>query len=140
MSQETIMLEPDWGIDFGKPPQLEIRFVEVRDDILYVLGVSHSSIKVGDRFRILRQFEPQANVQDTIGNHLAKLDLRVKSITAYHNQLNRVNADMTAGLELTGKWDNLLPVLEKIGWTQSESAGHQWRDTVTESEKLILTK
>jgi len=132
-------LEPDWGFDFGKSPQFEIRFVEMRDDVLYVLGVAHSSIKLNDKFSLLLQFPPQTSIQEMLGETVLKLSLKVKSITAYHNRLNRINADMSAALELTGEWTGLLAQLKSLGWSTDTLNSHQWRD-VTDAEKLILTR
>lgn len=134
------MLEPDWGMDIGKIPQFEIRHIEVRDTILYVLGVAHSSIKIGDRFTKVTRFAPQTNTQDAIGDDIATINVKVQTITAYHNHLNRIHADMTAGLELVGVWNTLLDNLEDIGWDTDKINSHQWQEQMLDSEKLILSK
>lgn len=140
MDFNQVHLEPDWGFDFDKNPQFEIRFVEIRDDSLYVLGVAHSSIKLRDKFNKLVCFPAQANTQDTLGEKLLKVSLKVRVITAYHNRLNRINASMNAALELSGNWDGLLEMLESIGWSTDTLNSHQWQDDVTLNEKLILTR
>lgn len=140
MSKNKTILEPDWGFDICKFPQFEIRHIDVRRDTLFVLGVAHSAIKVGDRFTNISRFAPQENTQDRIGNLLITVNLKVASITAYHQTLNRINADMTAGLELTGNRENILETFHRNGWTIESDKGHQWHESVLESEKLILTQ
>lgn len=140
MTLSKSTLEPDWGYDFGKSPQFEIRYVEEQGDSLYVLGISHSAIKLRDTFTAITRFDPQANPQDRLGETVAEVTLRVQSIMAYHTSLNRLNADMSAGLMLTGDWDGLLDILHDNGWSTSETDSHQWRDTLDQTEKLILTR
>lgn len=137
---QMITLEPDWGVDIDKKPQLEIRYVERRADGLYVLGISHSGIKVGDRFTCLLRFDPSTNVQDRLGDEIAGVSLRVESIMAYHNQLNRVNANMTAALFLSGDAAPLQAALNSLGWSGDGKNHHQWNDTVSDNDKLILTR
>ncbi|MGB7339651.1 MAG: hypothetical protein WBC91_12225 [Phototrophicaceae bacterium] len=140
MKKKKIMIEPDWGMDIGKIPQFEIRHIEVRDTLLYVLGVAHSAIKIGDRFNKVIRFAPQTNTQDALGDEIANINVKVQTITAYHKHLNRINTDMTAGLELVGVWDTLLDALTDAGWVTDYINSHQWREYVLDSEKLILTK
>lgn len=140
MTHKTIKLEPDWGVDFGQSPQLEIRHIEDRKGRLYILGVSHSAIKIGDKLKTLQCFPTYANPQDVIGIDLMTLNLRVISITAYYRQLNRINAGMTVGIELEGNWSNLFSVLCEHGWTMDNNKSHQWCDNLLKTEKLILTR
>ncbi|MEO0597378.1 MAG: hypothetical protein AAF126_14820 [Chloroflexota bacterium] len=136
---QHITLEPDWGFDIGKTPQFEVRFVEKHEDYIFVLGISHSGIKVGDRFKVLRRFNPQENIQDRIGDDLVHISLRVAEIHAYHNQLNRINADMTAALHLVGDAESLQATLDDLGWTGDGRNHHQWNERVSDNDKLILT-
>lgn len=137
---QHITLEPDWGFDIGKTPQFEIRYVEQRERFIFVLGISHSGIKVGDRFKVLRRFDPQDNIQDRMGEDVVHITLRVDAIHAYHNQLNRINADMTAALHLVGDGDSLQTALDDLGWTGDGRNHHQWNTRVSDNHKLILTR
>lgn len=140
MRQATVVLEPDWGLDFGKPPQFEIRMIQEQDGALFVLGVAHSSIKVGDRFHTLQQVPAQQIPDEHHGNALTTVHLRVKSITAFHNALNRANAGMTVALVLTGEWSTLPAVLQAEGWTYAAGQYHQWADAVEMMPKLLLSR
>ncbi len=107
-------IEPDWGMDIGKSPQLEIQTVNVHDGVLHVLGRVVNSIKVGDRFKHVEHSTADASDDEVA---VATVNLRVKSISAYRKNLNRVNAGMSAELQLTGEWDALLDIVDQQGDT-----------------------
>jgi len=140
MQQQTIFLEPDWDLDFGKPPQFELRFVQARTVGLYILGIAHSSIQIGDRFRRVDWYHPQRVPSTRDGMSLAGVRLRVVSLTSFHNVLNRVPAGMNVGIEFSGDATPLLNVLDEQGWLYSAGQYHQWVDQVVAMPKLILTR
>jgi hypothetical protein len=140
MRQNQVILEPNWGLDSGQPPQLEMRFIKRRAGQLYVLGITHSAIALGDTFTKICQYAPHENPQVNAGQALDSVRLKIVSITAYHNQLNRANVDMTVGVLLKGDTYPLLARLGAQNWTNADGQYHQWRDTITATHKLILTR
>ncbi|MEM9953372.1 MAG: hypothetical protein AAF846_17325 [Chloroflexota bacterium] len=139
MQQNQTMLEPDWGFDIGVTPQFELHAVEVRDNQLYITGVSHSSIKLKGRFSKISQFMSHVAIEPTEGNKLATINLKVTSISAYHTQLNRLNSGMQARLACTGDFDTVLETLQTRAW-QFNEATRQWQPSTSNTEKLVLSK
>ncbi|MGJ3237161.1 MAG: hypothetical protein ACFE0Q_00500 [Anaerolineae bacterium] len=128
--RKNVTLEPDWGADFGQPPKFEIQEVKVCETSVYVSGIAHSAIKVGDRFRMVQALIPETNT-------LMIINLRVRAIKAYHNILNRLNAHMVAELELTGDSTSLLALLKQQGWVVTAPNQHQHDEGLN---PLVLTK
>jgi hypothetical protein len=131
------MLEPDWSLAFGKTPEIEIRFLRETNAHLYVLGISHSDIRVGDRLKSVYRYAP--GTQDD-REQLATLSLTVESIAAFHNHLNRVPADMTTALLLSGDYAPLLYLVERLDWVNAQGTYHQWSDRVTTMPRLTLAQ
>jgi len=117
-----------------------MRFIKRRAGQLYVLGITHSAIALGDTFTKICQYAPHENPQVNAGQALDSVRLKIVSITAYHNQLNRANVDMTVGVLLKGDTYPLLARLGAQNWTNADGQYHQWRDTITATHKLILTR
>jgi len=140
MEQSFVRLEPDWGFDLGKPKTLEIRIVEMQGTELHVLGVSHTSIKVGDRFKVVIAHDANENPLETLGTEVADVLLVVKSITAYHRKLNRVNAGMDAAFVLKGDAADLIRALEARNWSRTDNQYHQWCDDAKSAEKIVLVR
>lgn len=140
MKRQIKMVEPDWGIDFGKPPQIEVRLVEVQGNNLYIIGITHSTIKVGDIFTKICLYSARQNPDDTICDAPETINLKVRSISAYRNSLRQVNADMTVGMVLQGDTEPLTEMIDMLDWTQDNGQYHQWTDTISEATKMILTK
>lgn len=140
MQQQTIFLEPDWDLDFGKSPQLEMRLVQITDNGVYVLGIAHSSIQIGDTFRRVQWFHPQQVPGKRNGVEVARLRLEVVSLMAFHNALNRAPAGMNVGVEFVGDAAPLYDALEEQGWVYHERQYHNWADQVIEMPKLMLVK
>lgn len=139
MKPRTI-LEPDWSVAFGKAPEVELRFVEEQADSLYLLGITYSDIRVGDTFRSIFKYPPQALAGAETRTRLAGVVLRVKTITSFHNKLNRIPADMTVGLEVVGQYDDLFLLLSEDCWHYSNGQFHQWPDAVEAASKLTLAR
>ena len=139
MKRKTMTLEPDWGIDFGKPPQIEVRLVEVQGNNLYVIGITHSTIKVGDIFTKICIYSARQNPEDTICDAPETISLKVRSISAYHNSLSQVNTDMTVGMVLQGDATPLTEMIDLLDWTFDAGQYHQWTDKLSEATKMILT-
>jgi len=140
MTQNVIELEPDWGISFGKSPELEIRFVEVRDSVLYALGITHSSIKIGDIFKVVNQYAAGHLVDEFSAQQVGAVNLRVKTITSFHNVLNRIPANMTVGIEFDGDWASLIEILMENDWSCDCDCCHQWSEEVLDMIKLTLSR
>lgn len=133
-------LEPDWSLAFGTRPEIELRWVEERGDHLYVLGIVHSDISVGDKLTQVQHYAPQAVLADATPHTIAHVALRVKTITAFHNNLNRVPSDQTAGLILSGEWQGLTACLTQLGWQHQPGQYHQWCERVEDALKLTLAR
>lgn len=134
-------LEPDWSLSFGTEPEIEIRWVEVQGDNLYVLGIVHSDISVGDKFTSIHQYAPAQVLEDAKPHIVGKVALRVETITAFHNTLNRIPSDQTAGLILSGNWEPLVQSLTELGWEEHAPLQfHQWQDRVENTKKLTLAR
>jgi hypothetical protein len=137
MRQHTTMLEPDWSLTFGKVPEIEVRFLQESGGHLYVLGISHSDIRVGDRLRSVYRYAP-GSMDDR--QQLATLSLKVASIAAFHNHLNRVPANMTAALLLSGDYAPLLHLVERLNWVDTYGSYHQWSERVATMPRLTLSQ
>lgn len=140
MKQQTTHLEPDWSMDFGKVPEVEIRLVQTQHEGLYVLGITHSDVRVGDKFRGVYKYAPGHPMTHASRTSLMSVDLCVKTITSFHNRLNRIPAHMNVGLELAGDDTALLHLLHEECWTQSDNQYHQWAERVEDTVKLTLSR
>lgn len=140
MQHQTTFLEPDWDLDFGKPPQLELRLIQRAATGLYALCVAHSAVRVGDTFRRLEWFQPQQVPDRHSGHLLTQVRLEARSLVAFHNVLNRVSAGMNVGIELAGDPAALLRVLEDEGWCYINGHYHQWADSVQNMPKILLVR
>lgn len=139
MRSETI-LEPDWGVAFGKVPEIELRVVSEKRKMLHVLGITHSNVRLGDTFRCVYKYQAHQVVQQDKRLHLADVVLRVKTITSFHNQLNRIPAHMTVGMELSGEYMDLLHFLHEECWHRGNGQFHQWADRVEKATKITLSR
>lgn len=140
MKRKTMTLEHDWGIDFGKPPQIEVRLLEVQGNNLYLIGITHSTIKIGDIFTKICLYSARQNPDDTICDAPETISLKVRSISAFHNSLSQANADMTVAMVLQGDTIPLTDMVDMLDWTFDNGQYHQWTDTLAEATKMILTK
>lgn len=136
MPRNNMILEPDWGIDFGKMPQFEIRYLEKRRETLYVDGMAHSAIQIGDVFKLLMPLGSETGVNAAV----TTLELKVESITAYHTSLNRINAEMRAGLIMSGACDTLFQALRAAGWSGEDSQRLQRQPEHDDVMPLVLTR
>lgn len=140
MQQQTIFLEPDWDLDFGKPPQVELRLIQRTMTGLYALCIAHSAVRVGDTFRHMKWFQPQQVPNHHDGHLLAQIRLEVTSLVAFHNVLNRVSAGMNVGIEFSGDAEPLLEILEEEGWCNFQGQYHQWAENGQAMPKFLLVR
>ncbi|MCA9914147.1 MAG: hypothetical protein KC496_12395, partial [Anaerolineae bacterium] len=136
MQQRTVFLQPDWDLDFGNSPQVEIRLVQPTMTGLYALCVAHSAVRVGDTFHRVEWFQPQQVPDHKHGRLLAEVRLEVTRLIAFHNVLNRASAGMNVGMELSGDGVSLLDVLQGQGWCYSDGLYHHWVETVQDMPKI----
>lgn len=139
MRSQTV-LQPDWGVAFGRAPEIELRVVSERPGGLYILGITHSSVRLGDIFRGVYRYQPRQVVPQDTRLQLAKVMLRVKSIAAFHNQLNRIPAHNTVGIEATGDYMDLLHLLHEECWYDGDGQFHQWAEHVEQATKITLSR
>ncbi len=117
-----------------------MRFVQMTSSGVYVLGVAHSSIQVGDRFHRVKWFPPREVPDAHSGQSLARVRLKVVSMTAFHNVINRAHAAMNVGIEFEGDGLPLLNALDEQGWCYDQGQYHQWAERVDAMPKLVLTR
>ena len=141
LRKQKTPLDLDWSLAVGTVPEMELRWVEVQGDDVYVLGIAHSDISVGDTFTHIHQYAPNQVLQDAAPHFIDHINLHVETITAFHNQLNRISSGQSAGLLLSGHWAPLVQSLTVLGWDEhAPRQFHQWQDRLEHTTKLTLSR
>ena len=118
-------VDTDFWIAMAKSPKLGIQYAEVRDEILYIIGVSLSKIKIDGNFTCVCQIPPVKNTE------AINFNFHLLSITSFQKQLNHLEKGLPAEFGLVGEKKDILDFMSLI---ESEK-----ENIIVNPMKLILS-